>query len=169
MSHGGPLAPPLDDELEELDDELDELDELVPDEPELLEELELLDVLPESWVAVPASAGESGCDGGGSFTVLSSAGAVAFCSEVLLSIGSTGEVAQAPMRATSDRTDTAVRAGRSMAVLYSADRARSAQALARDAQVTPTLSLLVAGSLRRRKSLKYRGLSAWCSRARCRS
>jgi hypothetical protein len=127
-SHAGPTAPELPDELELL--ELLELE--VPLEP--LED----DVEPVSGFAasaavpVPASTGV-GVDFGGSFVLLSAGvGSADFVSSVVAPRPSSGDVAQAEMRATSDRTATGMRAKRRMAGTLAADLCGALGCLSRE-------------------------------------
>lgn len=121
MSHEGPTPPELLDDVE------------LPDEPEVPEEPELPDVPlepldevvePVSGFAesvVPASTGV-GADLGGSFVLLSSgAGLADFVSSVVAPSPSSGDVAHAEMRATSDRAATGMRAKRRMAGTLAAE------------------------------------------------
>lgn len=117
-SHAGPTAPELPDEL---DDELELLDELdVPLEP-----LEDDDVPVSGFAAsvavVPASVGVVVVDLGGSFVLLSGVGSADFVSSVVAPRPSSGEVAHAEMRATSDNAATGMRAKRRMAGTLAAE------------------------------------------------
>jgi hypothetical protein len=114
-------VPPL--ELELVEPELLDVEpELELVEPELLEvEPELLDVEPELELvellvplSVPASEVVDGAEGGGSFT-LGCSGSADFVSAVRFPRSSSGAVAHAAMRATSDRPATEMRVDRSMA------------------------------------------------------
>jgi len=124
MSHEGPTPPELLDEVE-LPEEPDE-----PELPELPEDPDVplapLDevVEPVSGLAesvVPASTGV-GSDLGGSFVLLSSGvGSADFVSSVVAPRPSSGDVAHAEMRATSDRAATGMRAKRRMAGTLAAE------------------------------------------------
>ena len=116
MSHAGPTAPELPEELELLDElELLELD--VPLDP-LDDVLEPVSGFAES--ATPASTGV-GSDLGGSFVLLSGVGSADFVSSVVAPSPSSGDVAHADMRATSDRATTGMRAKRRMAGTLAAE------------------------------------------------
>lgn len=115
-SHDGPTAPELPDELELLDEELLD-DPLEPLEP-LDDVLEPVSGFAES--ATPASTGV-GSDLGGSFVLLSGVGSAAFVSSVVAPSPSSGEVAHADMRATSDNATTGMRVKRRMAGTVAAE------------------------------------------------
>jgi hypothetical protein len=115
-SHAGPTAPEL---PEELDDELELLELEVPLEP-LDDDDDPVSGLAES-VAVPASVGVVVVLGG-SFALLSAgAGSADFVSSVVAPRPSSGDVAQAEMRATSDNAATGMRAKRRMAGTLAAE------------------------------------------------
>jgi hypothetical protein len=117
-SHEGPTAPELPDELELLELELLELE--VPLEP-LDDDVEPVSGFAAS-AAVPASTGVGVVDFGGSFVLLSGGvGSADFVSSVVAPRPSSGDVAQAEMRATSDRTATGMRAKRRMAGTLAAE------------------------------------------------
>jgi hypothetical protein len=122
MSHEAPTPPELLDDVE-LPDE--------PDEPELPEEPDVPDVPLDDEVApvsgfaasaVPASVvGVVVVDFGGSFVLLSGVGSADFVSSVVAPSPSSGDVAHAEMRATSDRAATGMRAKRRMAGTLAAE------------------------------------------------
>ncbi len=120
MSQDGPTAPELPEELELLEEELELLELLddVPLEP-LDEVLEPVSGFAES--AVPASTGV-GVVFGGSFALVSSGvGSTDLASSVVAPRPSSGDVAHAEMRATSDRAATGMRAKRRMAGTLAAE------------------------------------------------
>ena len=94
--------------------------------PRLLDEvLEPVSGFAES-VVVPASTGVVVVDFGGSFTLLSSgAGSADLVSSVVAPRPSSGDVAQADMRASSDRAATGMRAKRRMAGTLAAELCRA--------------------------------------------
>ena len=125
-SQAGPTAPELPEELEVLD-EL-ELLELLDDVP--LEPLDDDDVLePVSGFAesaVLASGGGVVVVFGGSLTLVSSgAGSADLVSSVVAPRPSSGDVAHAEMRASSDRAATGMRAKRRMAGTLAAELCRA--------------------------------------------
>lgn len=130
-SQAGPTAPELPDELllEELE-LLELLDDDVPLDP-LDDVLEPVSGFEES-AAVPASTAFV-CDFGGSFTLVSSGGGSAdLVSSVVAPRPSSGDVAQAEMRASSDRAATGMRAKRRMAGTLAAELCRQLGRLSRE-------------------------------------
>jgi hypothetical protein len=123
-SHEAPVPPELLDDVE-LPDEPDD-----PDEPDVPEEPDVPDVPDDDVVepvsgfaesAVPASVAEVVVLGG-SFVLLSGGvGSADFVSSVVAPWPSSGDVAHAEMRATSDRAATGMRAKRRMAGTLAAE------------------------------------------------
>lgn len=124
-SQAGPTAPELPEELELLDDELLELLDDVPLDP--LDDDDVLEpVSGFAESAVPASAGGVVVVFGGSLTLVSSgAGSADLVSSVVAPRPSSGDVAHAEMRASSDRAATGMRAKRRMAGTLAAELCRA--------------------------------------------
>ena len=124
-SQAGPTAPELPEELELLDDELLELLDDVPLDP--LDDDDVLEpVSGFAESAVPASAGGVVVVFGGSLTLVSSgAGSADLVSSVVAPRPSSGDVAHAEMRASSERAATGMRAKRRMAGTLAAELCRA--------------------------------------------
>ena len=131
-SQAGPTAPELPEELELLDDELLELLDDVPLDP--LDDDDVLEpVSGFAESAVPASAGGVVVVFGGSLTLVSSgAGSADLVSSVVAPRPSSGDVAHAEMRASSDRAATGMRAKRRMAGTLAAELCRALGRLSRE-------------------------------------
>jgi hypothetical protein len=135
MSHAGPAAPPLEDvELPEEPEEPDEPE--LPEEPEVPEEPldepdEPVSGVDESGVVEPASGVLVVF--GGSFALLSAGvGSADFVSCTSAPSPSSGDVAHADMRATSDKATAGMRAMRSMAGTLAAELCTALACLARE-------------------------------------
>ena len=129
-SHAGPTPPELLDDVELPDEpELPELPEL-PDVP-LDEEVEPASGFAESAV-VPASTAEVVLFGGSFVLVSSGVGSADLVSSLVVPRPSSGDVAHAEMRATSDKAATGMRAKRRMAGTLAAELCRTLACLHRE-------------------------------------
>jgi hypothetical protein len=120
-SQAGPTPPELLLE-EELDELLEDVPELPLDDVPLEPELDVVDPVSgfAESIRAPASTGALSVFGG-SFVLVSGVGSADFVSCTSAPSPSSGDVAHAEMRATSDRTATGMRAKRRMGATLAAE------------------------------------------------